>query len=210
MATLSVKKSDGTSGGSLELSDAVFGVEPNVVVVRTVVNSQLANRRIGTHSTKTRAFVSGGGKKPFKQKGTGRARQGSTRAPQWRHGAIIFGPQPRDYRKAVNKKVRQVALRSILSELVKEDRLIVVDSFGITAPKTQEFVSVLGRLGVDLQISSALVIKPSLDVPLELSARNVPSVNIINQENINALDLLSHDYVVATSDVIKHLDQIYA
>ena len=211
MATLTIKKSDGTSAGSLELNDSVFGAEPNAVVVRSVVNQLLANRRQGTHATKTRAFVSGGGRKPYKQKGTGNARQGSTRAPQWRHGAIIFGPQPRDYRKAINKKVRQVALRSILSELVKSERLIVIDNFAITAPKTRDFVALLGRLGVNLKNQdTALVIKPANDAALELSARNIAQVNIINQENINALDLLNHDYVIATSDVIKHLEQTYA
>ena len=210
MATLTIKKSDGSNGGSLELNDSVFGAEPNVVVVRSVVNQLLANRRQGTHATKTRAHVSGGGKKPFKQKGTGRARQGSTRAPQWRHGAIIFGPQPRDYRKAINKKVRQVALRSILSELVKEERLIVLDNFGITAPKTRDFVGVLGKVGVDTRWQTALVIKPASDANLELSARNLATVTIINQENINALDLLNHDFVVLTSDVVKHLEETYA
>lgn len=207
MATLTIKKADGSQAGNLELSDAVFGVEPNAHVVRQAVHAYLCNQRAGTHKTKTRAEVSGGGKKPWKQKGTGRARQGSNRSPQWRHGAIIFGPRPRDYSQAVNKKVRAAAFRSIWSELLASGKLVVLDSFGLSAPKTRDLVAVLDKLGVD---GTALIVTVKTDEAVALSARNLAWATSANAENLNVYDLLTHDYVVVTADVAKRVEEIYA
>lgn len=207
MATLTIRKSDGSQAGSLDLNDSVFGIEPNVNCVRAAVAQYMANQRAGTHSTKTRAFVSGGGRKPWKQKGTGRARQGSTRAPQWRHGAIIFGPQPRDYSYNINAKVKQNAHKSIWSDLVKDGRVIVVDSFGITEPKTSAMVGILEGLGVD---GTALVVTAHTEEAVALSARNIPWVTMINVDNLNVYDLLTHDWVVVTQEAIQRVEAIYA
>jgi large subunit ribosomal protein L4 len=207
MATMNIRKTDGSQGGSLELADAVFGVEPNPHCVRAVVNQFMVNQRAGTHSTKTRAFVSGGGRKPWRQKGTGRARQGSTRAPQWRGGAIIFGPHPRDYSIAVNQKVRQKAFCSVFSDLARNGKLIVLDSFGLEKPKTSRMVEIMDALGID---GPALLVTEKTDETMVLSARNVPWITPLNLDNLNIYDLLTHDWVVVTPDVIKRVEAAYS
>lgn len=207
MATVTIHKADGTQAGSLDLSDSVFGIEPNVNCVRAAVAQYMANQRAGTHATKMRGAVSGGGRKPWKQKGTGRARQGSIRAPQWRHGAIIFGPQPRDYSYAINIKVKQQAYRSIWSDLAANGHLLVIDSFGIDTPKTKTLVDVLDKLGVD---GTALLVTAATEEATALSARNIPWVTIQNADNINVYDLLTHDWVVVTQEVIKRVEATYA
>ncbi|MCE5228294.1 50S ribosomal protein L4 [bacterium] len=198
-----------TDGGQapLELSDAVFGAEANAHCVRAAVAQYMANQRQGTHATKMRGAVSGGGKKPFKQKGTGRARQGSTRAPQYRHGAIIFGPQPRDYSYRINKKVRQQAYRSILSELAASGRLIAVEGFGLESPKTSKIDQALRGLGVD---GPTLLVVDHADDVLTLSVRNIPWVTMINVENLNVYDLLANDWIVATAGALKRVEEQYA
>jgi large subunit ribosomal protein L4 len=207
MANLTIHKADGSQAGTLDLNDSVFSVEPNVNCVRAAVAQYMANQRAGTHATKMRGAVSGGGRKPWKQKGTGRARQGSIRAPQWRHGAIIFGPQPRDYSYNINTKVKQNAYRSIWSDLIKSGRLIVVDNFGIEAPRTKTMVGILEKLGVD---GTALVVTAKTEEVTALSARNIPWVTMINVENINVYDLLTHDWVVVTQDAIQRVEATYA
>lgn len=207
MATVTIHKTDGSQAGSLDLNDGVFGVEPNVHCVRAAVAQYMANQRAGTHATKMRGDVSGGGKKPWKQKGTGRARQGSTRSPQWRHGAIIFGPQPRDYSYNINHKVKAQAFRSIWSDLVAEGRLLVIDTFGIDTPKTSRMVEVLDALGVN---GTALLVSADTDEMAALSARNLPYVTMLNVGNLNVYDLLNHDWVVVTQEAIQRVEATYA
>ena len=206
MATLKIRKVDGTETGSLDVSDDVFGITPKIHCVRIAVNQYMANQRAGTHSTKTRGKVQGGGRKPFRQKGTGRARQGTNRAPQMRGGSVTFGPHPRDYSMKINKKVRRSAYYSIWSELVQSGRLVVIDAFGIEQPRTRRLVEILDALGVE---GSALLVTEKTDETMALSARNIPGVTPINAENINVYDLLTHDWVVVTSDVIKQVEVAY-
>lgn len=212
MAMLTIHKADGADAGTIELNDSVFGVEPNVHCVRATVAQYMANQRSGTHSVKTRAFVSGGGRKPWKQKGTGRARQGSTRAPQWRHGAIIFGPQPRNYAYNVNQKVRQSAFRSIWSELVAESRVVVVESFGLEKPKTRDLIQVVDSLGLfgEKEVARTLLVTLKTDEAMALSARNVWWLTALNADNLNVYDLLTHDWIVVTPEVLKHVEALYA
>lgn len=207
MAEIKIKKADGTDGGVLNVKDEVFGIEPNAMAVRATLDNYMAGQRRGTHSTKTRGMVSGGGKKPWKQKHTGRARQGSIRAAQWRHGAIVFGPSPRDYSYRINKKVRQSAYRSILSDFAREGRIIAIDDFGIGAPKTKDFVRLLDGLGAEGKV--LLFTEPG-DTLLLKSARNIPYVNCVSVESPNIFDLLTHDYLIARSSVIKRLEGVYA
>jgi large subunit ribosomal protein L4 len=207
MATVTIRKPDGTQAGSLDLADAVFAVEPSLHSVRQTVAQYLAGQRAGTHSTRTRAFVSGGGKKPWRQKGTGRARQGSIRAVQWRHGAIAFGPLPRDYAFRVNRKVRAQAFRSVWSELVRNDRVIVIEDFGLQLPKTRQMMQLLQALGAD---GPTLIVTGATHESVALSARNIPWVSIQNAENLNVYDLLRHEWVVTTPDVLKRVEATYA
>jgi large subunit ribosomal protein L4 len=207
MATVNILKSDGSQAGQLELKDSVFAVQPNAHCIRAAVSQYLANQRSGTHATKMRGAVSGGGRKPWRQKGTGRARQGSIRAPQWRHGAIIFGPQPRDYGFTVNQKVKQKAFCSIWSELVQANRLIVVESIELEQPKTKRMVEILTALGV---AGSVLLLTEKTDPKAALSARNVPWIKTLNVNNLNVYDLLNHDWVVSTPEAIKRVEATYA
>jgi large subunit ribosomal protein L4 len=206
MATLTIKDSQGAEVGKLEAADAVFAVEPNVHAVRQAVIAYEANQRAGTHSTKTRAFVSGGGKKPWKQKGTGRARQGSIRATQWRGGAIAFGPQPRDYNQKLNKKVKRLALYSALSDLRNGNRITVLKSFDMTAAKTKPFDDLLERIGV-ADASRLLVLLAEPDDNVILSARNLPNVLVAPVQNVNVFDLLTCDHLVTTPEGIKKLEE---
>ncbi len=207
MANLKIRTSEGSEAGVLELKDSVFGVEPSETDVRSALNQYLANQRRGTHSTKTRGMVSGGGRKPWKQKGTGRARQGSIRAPQWRGGAIIFGPSPRDYSYHVNRRVRQNALKSALSELVRGGRVLPVENFGLQEPKTKKVAGVLRALGVN---GSVLLLTDPAERDLLRSARNLANVDCVSVESPNIYDLLTHDYLVATPGTLKRLEGRFA
>jgi large subunit ribosomal protein L4 len=207
MVTLTIRKADGSTGAALELSDAVFGVEPNAHCVRAAVDGQMSNRRLGAHATKTRHFVRGGGRKPYRQKGTGRARQGSIRATQWRGGAVAFGPHPRDHSIAVNRKVRRKALVSVLSQLARAGRLLAVEDFGLERPRTAALVKTLEGLGAGK--GRVLIITEKLEPNVALSARNLKRVTAQVVDNINIFDLMTHDWVMATPAVLKRLEETY-
>lgn len=206
MAKITIHDAQGADAGTLEVSDSIFGVEPNKHAVRQALIAYEANQRQGTHSTKTRAFVRGGGRKPWKQKGTGRARQGSIRAPQWRGGAIIFGPQPRDYRQKVNRKVRRLAMNSVLSDLRTGNHITVLNGFGVEQPKTKEFISMLARVGI-AQDQRILVLLSGTEEALRKSARNLPNVIVSSIQSINVYDLLTCDHLITTPDTLKALEQ---
>ena len=193
MATVTLKTSAGKDAGTVELDAEVFGIQPNVPVMHQVVTAQLAARRSGTQSTKTRAEVSGGGKKPYKQKGTGRARQGSTRSPHFSGGGVALGPKPRKYDQKTPKKMIKLALRSALSDRAAEGKVVVVDEWGFDAPKTKQAVSALSALGID---GKALVVVDTNDVNAIRSFLNLPEVQLIEAAELNAYDVLCNDYVV--------------
>jgi len=199
MANVSVKSQAGADAGSVELVDEYFGVEPNMSVMHQVVTAQLAARRAGTHSTKTRAQVRGGGAKPWRQKGTGRARQGSIRSPQWRGGGVAHGPHPRDYSQRTPKKMIRLALRSALSDRAAEDKVVVVDSWSFDAPKTSEAVTALSAIGVEGKV---LIVLADSDTNAWLSFRNLPSVHCLAQSELNTYDVLDSDYVVFTKETL--------
>ncbi|MGB9691951.1 MAG: 50S ribosomal protein L4 [Candidatus Sumerlaeaceae bacterium] len=209
MAQLSVINLKGETTGSINVRDDVFAVEPNVNCVRQALLAYEANQRQGTHSTKTRGMVSGGGRKPWRQKGTGRARQGSIRAPQWRGGAIIFGPQPRDYNQKVNKKVKRAALYSALSDLVRQSRIKVVASLVVDEIKTKKFLGILEGIGVANE-KRILVVLPQPDERILRSARNLPNVLVIPVNNVNIYCLLTCDALVTTPEAIKQLEEAIA
>ena len=195
MAEITVKNVAGRKAGTVALDEATFAIQPNVPVMHQVVTAQLANRRAGTHSTKTRSEVRGGGAKPYRQKGTGRARQGSTNSPQFSGGGIALGPKPRSYRQRTPKKMIKLALRSALSDRASEDKIVVVDSWGLDAPKTKDAVQALTTLGVEGRV---LVVLDREDTNAALSFRNVPGVQIIHSGELNAYDVLCNDYIVFT------------
>ncbi|MDQ0508823.1 large subunit ribosomal protein L4 [Peptoniphilus ivorii] len=196
----------GNSVEEIELSDAVFNVEINEHVVYLVVKNILANRRQGTQSAKTRAEVRGGGRKPWRQKGTGRARQGSIRAPQWRGGGIVFAPKPRSYRYTTPKKVRRLAMKSVLSAKVQEKELIVVDKFQMDAPKTKEFVQSLKKMGA---ANKALVIAEGADNNVLLSARNIAGVKTATVGTMNVYDILKYDSLILTKEALDKIVEVY-
>ena len=195
MATVDVRRLTGEAVESLTLDDEVFGVRPNVPVMHQVVVAQQAAARSGTHSTLTRAEVSGGGRKPFRQKGTGRARQGSTRAPHWEGGGVAHGPKPRDYRQRTPKKMVRLALRSALSDRAGEGRIVVVESWDLPAPRTRDAKAALDALGVD---GSVLVVLDRTDEVAHKSLRNLPQVQIVLASELNAYDILCNDWLVFT------------
>ena len=197
----------GAQVGEVELSEAVFGIEPNEAVVHAVVRNHLANCRQGTQSALTRAEVSGGGIKPYRQKGTGRARQGSTRAPQWTHGGIVFAPKPRSYRYTLNKKVRRLALKSVLSAKVAEGKLVVIDSIKMDAIKTAVFRKFLAAVGVD---GKALVVTPAVDQVVVRSARNLPGVVTTPASILSVYDILNAKYLVVDKDALAKIEEVYA
>ena len=197
----------GKKVSDIELSDKVFGIEPNENIVHSVLVNYLANQRQGTQSTKTRAEVSGGGRKPWRQKGTGRARQGSIRAPQWIKGGIALGPKPRSYKYTVNKKERQLAVKSVLSSKVLENELVVVDSLPLKEIKTKEMVKALSNLKVE---GKALVMLPEKNEKVQKSARNIKGVKTTLVETINVYDLLKYNKLVVTEDTVKKLEEVYA
>ncbi|MBF0611101.1 MAG: 50S ribosomal protein L4 [Magnetococcales bacterium] len=204
MMELSVRDASNREVRTVRLSEAIFGRAPRPDLVAMTVNYQLAKRRSGTADTKRRSEVSGGGRKPYRQKGTGHARQGTTRAPQFRHGGIVFGPHPRDYTSKLNKKVRKLALLSALSAKAAAMEIIVVESFGITEAKTKTMVQVLNGWGAD---RSALVVLAEDDATIMLSARNIPRVTVMRHEGVNVYDLLAHDKVVITEEALQKLEE---
>jgi len=197
----------GAQVGEVELSDAVFGIEPNAHVLHDAVVMQQASLRQGTHKVKGRSEVSGGGRKPWKQKGTGRARQGSIRAPQWKGGGVVFGPTPRSYAYKLPKKVRRLAVKSALSSKVNDNEIIVLDQLAMSQPKTKEFAAILKNLNVDRK---ALVVSSSLDENIALSARNIPGVKFVAADGINVLDILGHDKLIITKEAVGKVEEVLA
>lgn len=197
---------EGQKVGDVELAESVFGAEINTDAVHQVVVAQLANKRQGTQSTKTRAEVSGGGIKPWRQKGTGRARQGSTRSPQWIHGGIVFAPKPRDYRTSVPKSMRRVAMKSALSSKVTENEIIVLESLELEAPKTKEVVKMLGALNT----KKALIVVAESDENIYKSVRNIQGVSVIPANNLNVYDILKYDNFIVTKDAVSKIEEVYA
>ena len=206
MPKIDVYDINGKKVKELELNEAVFGIEPNEAVVHSVLVNFLANQRQGTQSTKT-SEVSGGGRKPWRQKGTGRARQGSIRAPQWIKGGIALGPKPRSYKYTVNKKERQLAVKSVLSSKVLENELVVVDSLPLNDIKTKEMVKALSNLKVE---GKALIMLPEKNEKVQKSARNIEGVKTTLVETINVYDLLKYNKLVVTEDAVKKLEEVYA
>lgn len=207
MPNVNVYDMSGKVVGDIALSDAVFGIEPNSVVMHAAVVNYLANQRQGTQSALTRSEVSGGGKKPWRQKGTGHARQGSTRAPQWTHGGIVFAPKPRSYRYTVNKKVRRLALKSALSSKVQEESLVVLDSMTMDAYKTKTVAAMLNALGAE---KKALIVLPSVDQKLIKSANNIPGVKTAQVNTINVYDILNADKLIVLKDAVAKIEEVYA
>ena len=201
MVTVAVKTRAGADAGSVDLDEATFGIEPNVPVMHQVVTAQLAARRAGTHSTKTRSEVRGGGAKPWKQKGTGRARAGSTRSPIWVGGGVAHGPKPRNYAERTNKKMIKLALRSALSDRAADDRIRVVDDWNFDQPSTKQAKAVLEALGVE---GRALVVIGREDFNASRSFRNLPQVHLIAADQLNAYDVLVSDYVVFAKHTVPH------
>ena len=206
MANVSVFNLEGNEVGTLELNDAVFGVEVNEHLVHMAVVAQLANKRQGTQKAKTRSEVSGGGKKPWRQKGTGHARQGSTRAPQWTGGGVVFAPTPRDYTIRLNKKEKRAALKSALTSRVNENKFIVVEAMNFDEIKTKKFQDVLNNLSV----SKALVVLEDGNKNAELSARNIADVKTAKTNTINVYDILKYNTVIATKAAVQAIEEVYA
>ncbi len=206
MAKLSVYNIEGNQVGEIELDDAVFGVEVNVNLMHKAVVAQLAASRQGTQSAKTRSEVSGGGRKPWRQKGTGHARQGSTRSPQWTGGGVVFAPKPRDYEIKLNKKERRLALKSALTTKVNESKLIVLDSFELDEIKTKKFAAVMDNL----KVSKALVVLGEKNDTVIKSANNIPTVKTALTNTINVYDILKYDTLVLTQDAVATIQEVYA
>lgn len=207
MPQVTVFDMTGKSVGEMTLSDAIFGIEPNTSVMHAAVVNYLANQRRGTQSTLTRSEVSGGGRKPWKQKGTGRARQGSTRAPQWTHGGIALGPKPRDYSYELPKKVKRLALKSAFSTKVADNDLIVVDNIAVEGFKTKAVVEMLSKLGAD---KKALIVMPELDQKLIKSAANIPGVKTALVNTINVYDILNYDKFIVAKGALEKIEEVYA
>ena len=206
MANVSVYNMEGKEVGSLELNDAVFGVEVNEHLVHMAVVAQLANKRQGTQKAKTRSEVSGGGRKPWRQKGTGHARQGSTRSPQWTGGGIVFAPTPRDYTIRLNKKEKRAALKSALTSRVQENKFIVVDEIAFDEIKTKKFQNVMDNL----KVAKALVVLDENSKNAAISARNIPAVKTASVNTINVYDILKYNTVVATKAAVAGIEEVYA
>ena len=206
MANVTVYNMEGNEVGTMELNDAVFGVEINEHLVHLAVVRQLANKRQGTQKAKTRSEVSGGGRKPWRQKGTGHARQGSIRAPQWTGGGVVFAPVPRDYEVKMNKKERRAALKSALTSKVQENKLVVVDSLALAEAKTKEMQKVLTNLKAD----KALVITAADDQNVVIAARNIADVQTATVSTMNVYDVMKHNTVVVTKDAVASIEEVYA
>ena len=206
MAKIDVKDLTGAVKGSIELSDEIFGIEPNEVAMSTVVRNQLANRRQGTQKTKTRSEVSGGGKRPYRQKGTGRARHGSTRSAQYVGGGIIFGPTPRSYSYTVPKKIKRLALKSALSSKVADQKLIVLENMDLDEVKTATVAKALKAIGAG---DSSLIVLEGINKNAELSARNIKDVKTALVNTINVMDILKYDSLVATKAAVEKIEEVY-
>ncbi len=207
MPNITVFDMAGKNVGEVTLSDAIFGVTPNAPVMHAAVVNYLANQRQGTQSTLTRTEVSGGGRKPWRQKGTGHARQGSIRAPQWRHGGIALGPKPRDYSYSLNKKVKRLAMKSALSSKVLDNNMIVVDKIATEEFKTKTIVSMLSALGAQ---KKALIVLPEVDEKIIRSAANIPGVKTTLVNTLNVYDILNYDSFIVAKDAVAKLEEVYA
>ena len=207
MPKIDVYNIEGKKVSDIELADSIFGIEPNENIVHSVLKNYLANQRQGTQSTKTRAEVSGGGKKPWRQKGTGRARQGSTRAPQWIKGGVALGPKPRSYKYTINKKEKRLAIKSVLSSKVLEKELTVVDKLELKEIKTKSMVNALTALKVE---GKTLIILPENNKNVVMSTRNIEGVKTISANNINIFDLLKYGNLILPVDTVKKLEEVYA
>ena len=207
MSKVDIKKSDGAKSGTIELDENIFGIEPNVAVMHQVVNAQLAAKRSGTHSTKTRAEVRGGGAKPWKQKGTGRARAGSSRIPHWRGGGIALGPKPRDYSQRTPKKMKRLALRSALSDRAQSNSVYVVDAWDFETPSTKAAKTALEAIGIEGKV---LIVTDAQDANTEKSFRNLNNVNVLSSDQLNVFDILVSDSIVFTKDNLPTMNQVSA
>ena len=208
MTNVSLFKQDGSQAGDITLNDAVFGIEPNESVVFDVILSQRASLRQGTHAVKNSSAVRGGGKKPWRQKGTGRARQGSIRSPQWRGGGVVFGPTPRSYGYKLPQKVRQLALKSVYSEKVGENKLVAVDALNFDAPKTAEFVKVLEALAIERKV--LVIFENEGNKFAELSARNIPNVQVTTANSASVLDIVNNDKILVTQAALSQIEEVLA
>ena len=207
MPNVNVVDMQGKKVSTVELSETVFGIEPNAAVMHMMVVSYLANQRQGTQSALTRSEVSGGGRKPWRQKGTGRARQGSTRAPQWYHGGVVFAPKPRDYRFSVNKKVRRLAMKSAFSSKAQAEEIIVIDSIAFDEIKTKNAVAMLSAVGSERK---ALVVLPEVDVKAVKSFNNIPGVKTAQVNELNVYDILNADKLIIAKDALAKIEEVYA
>ena len=207
MTKVALFKQDGSNAGEIELNDSIFGIEPNNKVVTDAVLMQRASMRQGTHAVKNRSAVSGGGKKPWRQKGTGRARQGSIRSPQWRGGGIVFGPTPRSYAYKLPKKVYRLALKSVLSQKVLDSALVVVDALSFDAPKTKEFKAVLNNLNVN---EKTLVVLDDDNANAALAARNLENVTVMTAKGVNVLDVINNDKLVVVQSALAQVEEVLA
>lgn len=207
MPKVTLYNMSGAEVGEIELADSVFGIKPNEHVVHEAVVMQRASLRQGNHKVKWRSEVSGGGRKPWRQKGTGRARQGSTRSPNWVGGGVVFGPRPRSYAYKLPKKVRRLAIKSVLSAKVNEQNVIVLDQLSFEQPKTKDFVGMLQNLNVDRK---ALVVGIDYDENVVLSSRNIPGVKYVDAEGINVLDVLSYDKLIMTKEAVEKVEEVLA
>ncbi|MBO0411197.1 50S ribosomal protein L4 [Enterococcus hulanensis] len=207
MPTVALFKQDGTQNGDITLNEEIFGIEPNESVVYDAIVMQRASLRQGTHAVKNRSAVRGGGRKPWRQKGTGRARQGSIRSPQWRGGGVVFGPTPRSYSYKLPKKVRRLAIKSVLSEKVAENNLVAVDALSFDAPKTKEFKQVLTGLSID---SKVLVVLETENEVAGLAARNLANVTVTTSDNVTVLDVVANDKILATQTALTQIEEVLA
>ncbi|MDO5148399.1 MAG: 50S ribosomal protein L4 [Oscillospiraceae bacterium] len=207
MSKVSVFDMNGKQVAETELSDAIFGIEPNEAVMHAMVVNYLANQRQGTQSTLTRTEVRGGGRKPWRQKGTGHARQGSIRAPQWVHGGVAIGPKPRDYRYSLNKKVRRLAMKSALSVKLQDENLLVLDSIRMEEFKTKTIVQMLKALNVE---GKALIVMPEVDKKVIKSAANIPGVKTTLVNTLNVYDILNYDKFIVVQDAVAKIEEVYA
>ena len=206
MANVKVYDMTGKETGTLELNDKIFGVEVNVSLLHEAVKNYLANQRQGTQSTKTRTAVRGGGRKPFRQKGTGRARQGSIRAPQWYHGGVALGPKPRSYKYSMNKKAKRGAMKSAFSSKVQEGKFIVLDALNFDAIKTKNMVAVLKALNAT---EKSLVVLPAPNVNVVKSAKNIPGVKTLYVNTLNVYDIINHDNFIVTKEAVQKIEEVY-
>ncbi|HZK23510.1 MAG TPA: 50S ribosomal protein L4 [Atopostipes sp.] len=203
MPTVELFKQDGSTAGEVVLNDELFGIEPNNNVVFDVVTNQQASLRQGTHAVKNRSAVRGGGKKPWRQKGTGRARAGSSRSPIWRGGGVVFGPTPRSYAYKVPRKSRRLAIKSVLSQKVLDNELIVVDKLELDSPKTKDFRAILSNLEVDKKV---LLVLENTNENIFKSARNISNVKVVSSDNVSVLDVVAHDYLLVTQTALNELE----